>query len=334
MFCLLDLIEEGGVWIAGSSSFDFTFTISNADEQLLMGTEDFKRKKTSSLKQSFGGKGANQAVMVRNLTKYPPSNLAFSTCIGDDTEGKIYLEHFKQLQFPIDGLIFQVPKMNTNYALIELFSGNNRIVVTTGANQLLTPEIIDNFAKKMILNNLKFKVFLCQLETPVNTVIYALKYCKSIGMTTILNPAPAISTLPLEIFDYADYICPNETEAEILTGGISIKSVDDAKVAAIKLLSMGCKKVLITLGKNGSYYLDRDGLSFHTPAISVSNIGSTTGAGDCFCGCLAYLLSSRNDKVTIQQAVDFATKVVALAIQKEGAHEKYPNRQQLLSFSL
>lgn len=329
MFSLLDLVEEGGVWIAGSSSFDFTFTISNVDE--LFSNKDFQKgKKSSLLKQNFGGKGANQAVMVRNLTQHPPSNLAFSTCIGDDTEGKMYLEHFQQLKFPIDGFIYQIPKMNTNYALIELFNGNNRIVVTTGANQLLTTEIIDNFGK-MTLNSMKFKVFLCQLETPINTVIYALKYCKSIGMTTILNPAPAISTIPLEIFDYADYICPNETEAEILTGGISIKSVDDAKVAAIKLLSMGCKKVLITLGEKGSYYLDRDGLSFHTPAISVSNIGSTTGAGDCFCGCLAYLLSSRNDKVTIQQAVDFATKVVALAIQKEGAHEKYPNRQQLLS---
>ena len=40
----------------------------------------------------------------------------------------------------------------------------------------------------------------------------------TLGVTTIFNPAPAVAHLPKEIFENSDYVCPNETELEILTG--------------------------------------------------------------------------------------------------------------------
>ena len=84
--------------------------------------------------------------------------------------------------------------------------------------------------------------------------MYALKLAKKNGCTTILNPAPACK-LDKEFFSLADYFTPNEAEAEFYTG-VKIKNENDAKESAKKLLALGLKKVIITLGEKGLFYSD------------------------------------------------------------------------------
>src|SRR6266567_7200965 len=84
-----------------------------------------------------------------------------------------------------------------------------------------------------------------------------------------------------------DYFVPNESEAETITG-MPVRNVDDAKKCAQKLLSGGVKRVIITLGSNGSLLAGSDGME-HIPAFSVKSVDST-GAGDAFIGSFATLL--------------------------------------------
>ena len=104
-----------------------------------------------------------------------------------------------------------------------------------------------------------------------------------------MNPAPAQASLPDELFLLADFFCPNETEAELLTG-VAVKDIASATEAAHKLLARGATNVLITLGAQGSLLVNNSGSS-HVAAQRVDAI-DTTGAGDCFLGAFAFFLAS------------------------------------------
>ena len=126
-----------------------------------------------------------------------------------------------------------------------------------------------------------------QLEVPLETVYHALRFARAHGIRSILNPAPG-QPLDLAQAAHADYVIPNETEAEALTG-IRVQSLEDAQAAARKLLDGGVRRVIVTLGANGSLLATPDGMT-HVPAYAVQPV-DTTGAGDAFIGSLACFLA-------------------------------------------
>ena len=83
---------------------------------------------------------------------------------------------------------------------------------------------------------------------------------------------------------------PNESEAETITG-MAVKTVDDANKCAVKLVDGGIRRVIITLGANGSLLATREGAE-HVPPYAVESIDST-GAGDAFIGSFAVFLGRR-----------------------------------------
>ena len=114
-----------------------------------------------------------------------------------------------------------------------------------------------------------------------------MRLAKKLGVSTILNPAPARESLPNEIFQLTDIFCPNESEAELLTGK-KINSLDDVETMAREFITAGAKSVIITLGEKGCYVLSNS-IGKHIPASKVSVVDST-GAGDAFVGALAHFL--------------------------------------------
>jgi ribokinase len=243
-------------------------------------------------------------------------------------------ENFKKLNMKnVDSNIFLMENVNTTIAQVMVEeTGNNRIVLTTGANDHLNQTHFDENWE----NIRKCSIFLCQLEVNMELVGYCLKKAKEEGIFTILNPAPARKDLTDDFFKFSDLIAPNETEAEILTG-IEIKTVEDAIASAKILQKKGVSQVIITLGSNGSLYLDKNGEAHHIPSCKVSKVVDTTGAGlfffkflffgDCFLGTLTYFLSCKVDMLT---GIQYATFLSSLAIQKKGAQQKYPTRMELL----
>ena len=257
-----------------------------------------------------GGKGCNQAIAISRLG----GNVSFISKIGKDNYGELALNTLKKNEISVENIL-QDGNQQTGVAgiLVDENTGKNAINVIVGAPTSIT---IDEINKKINLIK-KSKIFLTQLELPKNVTLHCLKSAKESGCITILNPAPA-SEISKEFYDNIDFFTPNETEAEFYTG-IKITNEKETKQAAEKLIKLGVKKVIITLGDKGLFYTDGKE-EIYLKASSVKAI-DTTGAGDAFNGGLAYGLSKEKN---IKECLQLANKVAGLSTTKLGAGDSMP----------
>ena len=184
-----------------------------------------------------------------------------------------------------------------------------------GANDRITPDDVDAAAD--IIRAADFVIL--QLEIPVETVYYALRFSRGLGVRTILNPAPGQKLDLAQIAD-ADYVIPNETEAEALTG------LTDPHAAATHLLEGGVRRVIVTLGADGALYASQDGMRVIPPfpVIAVD----TTGAGDAFIGSLACFLAEGYPE---PNAVSRANLYAALSTTSPGTQKSFVTRERFES---
>ena len=257
-----------------------------------------------------GGKGCNQAIAIARLG----GKVNFISKIGRDDYGELAMNTLNQNKID-SSTIIQSHNQQTGVAgiMVDEKTGKNAINVITGAPSTLTINEINQNINK-IKNS---KIFLSQLEIPKDVILYSLKLAKENNALTILNPAPA-SIISKEFFNYIDYLTPNETEAEFYTG-IKIINEKEAKKASVKLLNLGLKKVIITLGEKGLFYSDGKE-EIYLKATAVKAI-DTTGAGDAFNGGLAFALSKNRP---IKECLEFANKVAGLSTTKLGAGNSMP----------
>lgn len=221
----------------------------------------------------LGGKGANQAVACARLAK-SGTRTNFICHLGQDSIGDDMRQSWIKDGISTEG-ISQIAEQSTGTAMIFIGdNGENTIGVAAGANATLSPDDLENhyalFANAQYL--------LAQLETPAATVAKALKMAKNLGVTTVLNPAPA-TALGHDVLKWVDVITPNETEAEALTG-VEINHLDDALMAAQLLHQQGVGIVVITLGSRGAY-ISSPGFTGLVPALEVQAI-DTVAAGRYF----------------------------------------------------
>ncbi len=261
-----------------------------------------------------GGKGANQAVAAARLG----GEVHFVCKVGKDVFGETALQQFKQ-----DGIntqfVTQDPLAPSGIALINVDAkGENCITVASGANNCLSKGDID--AASEIFEAGDF--VLTQLETPLETVVYAAKIAAKKGLKFVLNPAPA-AELPAELFAHLYAITPNETEAEFLTG-IPVNDLLSAEKAANILLHKGVQHVIITLGAEGALYKT----AYETEHIPVAKVEAkdTTAAGDCFNGALVVGLS---EGMSWTEAITFACKAACISVTRLGAQASMPRLEEL-----
>ena len=233
-----------------------------------------------------GGKGCNQAIALARLG----CNVNFISKIGDDDYGKLALNSLKQNKIDTSNIIIS-KEHQTGVAGIHVDSntGQNAITVIRGAPASFTKDDIDiNIIKKS-------KIFLTQLEIPIEVTLHCLKAAKESGLINILNPAPACK-LDKEFFSLADYFTPK------------------------RLLALGLKKVIITLGEKGLFYSDGKE-EIYIKALPFKKVEDTTGAGDAFNGGLAYALSKNK---SIKECLNIANQVAGLSTLKLGAGNSMP----------
>ena len=262
-----------------------------------------------------GGKGCNQAIAIARLG----GNTNFISKIGKDAYGELALKTLEKNKISTENII-QDGSQQTGVAgiLVDQNTGKNAINVIVGAPSSLR---ISEIEKQINLIK-RSKIFLTQLEVPKDVTLHCLKTAKENGCITILNPAPA-SEISKEFYNNIDFFTPNETEAEFYTG-IKITSEKEAKQAADKLLNLGIKKVIITLGEKGLFYSDGKE-EIYLKANSVKAI-DTTGAGDAFNGGLAFGLSKQKP---IKECLELANKVAGISTTKLGAGDAMPFIQDI-----
>ena len=259
----------------------------------------------------FGGKGANQAVASRLCG----ADVFMVAKVGNDLFGPATIENFKKLG--IDAThVKQIEGVSSGVAPIFVEpNGQNRIFVVKGANDLLKPA--DVHAAAGLLETVDCMVL--QFEIPLETVYYSVGFARKNDIRCIVNPAPA-QPVDLNALAGLDYFVPNESEAETITG-MPVRNVEDAKKCAGMLLSGGIKRVIITLGANGSLLAGHEGME-HIPAFSVKSIDST-GAGDAFIGSFAVFLG---EGLSEREAVRRANLYAGLSTAGVGTQKSFYDR--------
>jgi len=259
----------------------------------------------------FGGKGANQAVAARLCG----AEVFMVARVGSDLFGPATIENFGKLG--IDATyVKQVGGLSSGVAPIFVEpNGQNRILVVKGANDAVKPADVDDAAAMLK----SVDCIVLQFEIPLETVYYTIHFAHKHGIRCILNPAPA-QTVDMTLVEGLDYFVPNESEAEAITG-MAVKTVEDAKQCAQKLLKGGIERVIITLGANGSLLASRQQTE-HVAPFEVQSIDST-GAGDAFIGSFAVFLG---EGVQEMEAVRRANLYAALSTTGVGTQKSFYDR--------
>ena len=267
----------------------------------------------ATLLKANGGKGANQAVAAARMG----GEVVFLTCLGNDASGEML-----SAQFAADGIDTSCIKLSatpTGTALIFVDdNAENCIAVAPGSNNDLLPADID--AARGCMEGAGY--LLVQLEIPMPTVVRSVELADSMGIRTILNPAP-MNPVPEELFSHIWLITPNQTEAEQLTG-IRVESEDDARKAADALFSKGVQNVIVTMGCKGSLVCTPEEAVF-VPSRKVQAV-DTTGAGDVYNGALVAALAEGR---TLAEAARLATLASSVAVTRMGAQTSAPYRNEI-----
>lgn len=294
--------------------------IGSLNMDLVVNVDEMPKKGQTLIGGNFkevpGGKGANQAVAIAKLG----GDVSMIGKVGNDGFGQTLINALKANNVKTDYI--QIENCSSGVAMITVDkNAENSIVVAPGANFRVLREDID----KCIDSIKQSDIVVVQLETPLDTIKYALQESKQLDKYTILNPAPAVK-LDEDIIKNVDLLTPNETELEILSG-VKIENEEDIIKAAQVMIQKGVKQLIVTLGSKGSLYIDKDNVKFKE-SYKVDAI-DTTAAGDSYTGALSVALSQDKD---MEEAMDFASKVGALCVMKEGAQTSLPTMQDVLNF--
>jgi len=276
------------ICVVGSANIDQVSYVKRApnDGETLFG---------ESYQMGFGGKGANQAVMAGLLG----AEVYVIACLGSDVYREMTIENFKNNNVITDYI--QTVEGSSGVAPIWVDeSGQNRIVVIPGANNLLDSSLAIESLEKIG----KPDVLVGQFEIPMSVNEQVFSYAYNNGVQTVLNPAPANKPTDV-LLENTSWFIPNEVEFEEIYGEVFNEG-------NLLLFAKDLKtNVVVTLGEKGCAYIKNNSVKI-LDTDSVKAI-DTTGAGDAFVGAFSFALASKLDiedclKLALQKATDSVTK--------------------------
>lgn len=263
-----------------------------------------------------GGKGSNQAVAAARAG----ARVGFLTRLGKDAFAEMALGLWAEAG--VTSLATQHADHPTGSAFIFIddASGDNAIIISPGVAATISPADMDAQAERIA----QARVFVTQLEQPLDAARRGLEIARDAGVLTILNPAPA-AELDDGLLSLCDYATPNETEASALSG-VEVRDVDSAAEAAAAILARGVARAcIVTLGDRGCVWWDGE-RAIHVPAMTFGPIVETTGAGDAFNGGFAAALAEGQPP---EAALRFATATAAISVTRAGTAPSMPGRAEI-----
>lgn len=259
------------------------------------------------------GKGGNQAVVCAKLG----AEALMLGKVGTDERGEFLLQTMRENGVDVGGVLVDPENPTGTDCVLVADGGKNMIVVAPNANARITAAEVD--AMRPYFERAGSALF--QLQVNADAVARAMRLARDCGCTVILNPAPACE-VPDAMFALADYVTPNETEAEFFTGiGREGAALEDwCAAAADALHARGARRLIITLGEYGAYYSDGT-QRFTLPAFRVEAVDSTA-AGDAFNGGLAVRLAAGD---SIREAMRYASACGAITATRRGSVPSLPD---------
>ncbi|KAG8529885.1 uncharacterized protein KY384_005366 [Bacidia gigantensis] len=293
---------------------------------------------SQAFKTGSGGKGANQAVACARLSrrKAAPGDgtvkVRMIGAVGDDFFGKALVQDLKDSFIDVSGVTARSDEhTGTAVIIVEESTGENRILLSPGANHGLTPETFVELPAPLP------DVIVLQLEIPLETVLQVLTVAKSQHVEVVMNPAPA-QKLPLEAYQAITHLIVNESEASIITGN-ERKSIDWAEPGEgwRALYRLGSQHITVTLGSRGVRYAlchDKEAeLDIKSLDAKKVQVKDTTAAGDTFVGAYAVGIATNKSKdpKTMMRILARANEAAALTVAREGAQAAIPWADELPS---
>lgn len=262
-----------------------------------------------------GGKGANQAAAAAKFEA--PTCLIGA--VGNDFFGEQLVDSLASYGVACEEVL-PVDGSSTGIAIVIKVDGDNRIILSPGANHALgADQLLTSLGRVAKLGD----IFLAQQECAPEATEAALKYAHMHGLFTILNAAPS-RTVNAAIWEYVDLLCVNETECEAICG-IDPQDEPSLQDALRELSILGPQIVLITLGERGSAALEKGSLIrqqvFQTTAID------TTAAGDTYVGVLAAMLLKGSN---LASSMEIASEAAAITASRLGAQQSIPVRSEVM----
>ncbi|AYF98144.1 ribokinase [Protaetiibacter intestinalis] len=256
----------------------------------------------SSFATVAGGKGLNQAVAAARAG----ASVAFLGALGGDEFGATLRATLEADGIDTAGIaLVERPTGTAHISVLD--GGENAIVVVPDANGVRLP--LDDVQRAAIR---AARYLAVQFERPLELVAEAVAFARSVGVTTVVTPAPVLE-LPEGFLEQVDVLVPNAAEARALAG------VDDEADAA-RALSRRAGTVVVTRGARGALVARGGELVTEVPAHPVTPV-DTTGAGDTFTGVLVARLALGD---TEPAALRAASVAAALATTRPGASPSMP----------
>jgi ribokinase len=265
-----------------------------------------------------GGKGANQAVAA--------ARLGVSTHmvgrLGDDDFGRQLLSGLKAAGVHTDGILVDAAASSGVAVITVDDAGENHIIIVAGVNGRVNQQDVERLTHLLP----GAAALLLQFEIPLPVVLSAAQVAHQAGIPVILDPAPAKTNIPPELYPLVDIITPNEIEASQLVG-FPVNGQDSAAKAAAELLQRGVNTVIVKLGDQGVFCATAKE-TFFVPAFSVQAV-DTVAAGDAFNGGLAVALAQG---YPLPEAVVWGAAAGAICATKSGAQPALPDRETFEAF--
>ena len=262
-----------------------------------------------------GGKGSNQAVAAARLG----ARTRLITKLGRDAFADLAEATWREAG--VEARAPRDPDRSTGAAFIfvNAKTGDNAIIVAPGAAGTLSATDVERERDAIC----DAAVFATQMEQPMKAAHAALRLAREAGTVTVLNPAPA-GPLPDGLLALCDWVTPNESEAEELTG-IRVETVGDAERAGRALMGLGAGGAVVTLGERGALLVTAKGAT-HVPATHAGAVAETTGAGDAFNGAFCVALAEGRDPA---ESVRFGCAAAGIQVTRPGAAAAMPMRDEV-----
>lgn len=266
--------------------------------------------------QSLGGKGANQAAAAAHMGV----RTVLLSAVGSDGQGDVALKELRE-HGVVTEYIASTQQPTGQAFIMNDASGENVIIVVSGANELVSPASFRRTLQTLQEQG-PVPVVLAQGEL---TPEHSAELPQLAGQARlVLNLAP-VTTRDRDLIAAADPLILNEGEARDV---LEVPRETPLEELLDQLAGLA-KSVVVTLGAQGAVVVGEGGSAsdaIHIPALPVTNIVDTTGAGDAFAGTLAAALANGEDLI---DAARWGNTAGALATQRQGAAASYASVEEI-----